>query len=199
VNFFENSFLNIGFSWTLSKSLPYILVIILGLTISIYIFKKIKIKRKWLKRIAISFLTASFFFAYFAYAPIYEGDFSNNAEVVAKTKELDEIKSNRLIVISIPGCPFCAESIVRMKRLKKRNPKIIIEYIICNGDSSSIEWYSKQTGGEIVSRLAKNNEAISALSKHKYPSFAYQSGNQLKCWSNDGFGVRAIDEIESKF
>jgi thioredoxin-related protein len=199
VNFFENSFLNIGFSWTLSKSLPYILVIIIGLLISIYIVKKIKLKRKWLKRLAISLLTVSFFFAYFAYSPIYEGDFSNNAEKVLKSDSMNEIKPRTLFVISIPGCPYCAQSIVRMKKLKKRNPKINIEYIVCNGDSTAVEWYIKQSGNEISVHLAKNNKAMTALSKHKYPSFVFQSGKQLKCWSNDGFGVRAMDEIESKF
>lgn len=199
MNFIEDILLNSGFSWTLAKSLPYILVIIFGLFISIYVFKKFKIKRNWLRRVGITLLTVSFFFAYFAYAPIYEGDFSNNAATILKTNKLDEIKPNRLFVISIPGCPFCAESIVRMQKLKKRNPKINIEYIICNGDSAALDWYAKEAGNEIPANLAKNNKALTALAKHKYPSFVYQSGNKLNCWSNDGFGVRALDEIESHF
>jgi Uri superfamily endonuclease len=199
VNIIENSLLNLGFSWTMSKSLPYFLVLILGLIISIFLFKKITFKRKWLSKVLTFVLTLSFFLAYFVYSPIYEGDFSNNSIEIKKTEEFSEIQDNHLYVISIPGCPYCAQSINRMKQLQKRNSRIKIDYIVCNGDSTSLEWYSKEAGKNITVHLAENNEAISDLAKHRYPSFVFSNGNQLSSWSNDGFGVRAMDEIESKF
>ncbi len=183
----------------MSKSLPYFLVLILGLIISIFLFKKITFKRKWLRKVLTFVLTLSFFLAYFVYSPIYEGDFSNNSIEIKRTDELIEIQDNHLYVISIPGCPYCAESIKRMKQLQKRNSKIKIDYIVCNGDSTSLDWYSKEAGKSITVRLAENNEAIADLATHRYPSFVFSKENQLRSWSNDGFGVRAMDEIESKF
>ena len=51
MNFFESIFLDLGFSWTASKLIPYILMFILGFVI-VYTFHK-RIQHKWKKWIII--------------------------------------------------------------------------------------------------------------------------------------------------
>lgn len=199
MNAVESFFLNSNFSWFLSKLLPYILFPVLGLILGLFFNRIFSIKKKGRKILILSLSILLLFGIYFAFSPIYQGDFSNNSSQIDKTAALSEIQEKHLYVISIPGCPFCAESINRMKKLQKRNPNIVIDYIVCNGDSSALEWYSKEAGSTISVHLAKNNKAIAGLSKHKYPSFVFSNGKQISYWSNDGFGVSAMDEIESKF
>ena len=54
-----------------------------------------------------------------------------------------------------------------------------------------------KNGIEVVA--AKNDKAISNLAKGKFPTFVVASENKLRSWSNDGFGVLAIDEVENLF
>lgn len=199
MNALESFFLNSNFSWFLSKLLPYILFPIFGLILGLLFNRFFKIKKKAKKILILSLSMLLLFGIYFAYSPIYQGDFSNNSLKIDRTVELSEIQEKHLYVITIPGCPFCAESINRMKKLQKRNPNVVIDYIVCNGDSSALDWYSKEVGSTISVHLAKNNKAIAGLSKHKYPSFVFSNGKEINYWSNDGFGVSAMDEIESNF
>src|SRR5688572_10153327 len=74
MNGFENWFLSMGLSWQTSKLIPFILVVVAGVLIGVWL--KRKVKKKWL-RITIPIVTTLvFFLGYFLYSPIYEGDFS---------------------------------------------------------------------------------------------------------------------------
>jgi glutaredoxin len=198
MNSIENFFLEIGLNWTLSKALPYLIALLLGAILVFFILKIIRTKKKWL-RISIGILLFPLFFvAYFVLHPIFEGDFSNNGQKIQRTISDKEIKNNQLTVLTIPGCPYCAESMNRMKQLKLRNPKIQIDYVVVHGDSSSIEWYKSMAGdSKIDVRLATENEEMSKLAQGKYPTFVRSEEKLLTCWNNDGFGVRALDEVES--
>ena len=87
-----------------------------------------------------------------------------------------------------------------MKKIKQREPNISIEYIVCSSDTLAKEWYDNEGDGIIDVRLAKDIESMSRLAKGRYPTFVLvDDSGELKTWSNDSFGVVAIDEVEKSF
>jgi thiol-disulfide isomerase/thioredoxin len=165
------------------------------------VFRK-KINKKWLK---ISTLLASVlipFFAYFAFNPIYSGDFSNNSELLKVKSELDDYPSPKLIVVSIPNCPYCQESVGRMIELKKRFPKLNVEYLICVNDSlaeKAIESYQELSQNKLSFKQAKEGEKLGNMVHMSFPTFVLISDTQKLMWSNDNFGVGALDEVVETF
>ena len=196
MNTVENIFLDFGLSWTISKLLPYLLAIVLGIVMT-YAFR-MKIKRckpiiKWGLRIGLFILP---FIAYFIYAPIYEGDFSNGSITMEKDAKYAELTGEKLVIIALPNCPYCLEAMERLKKLKQRVPNAELEYVLCNGDSLSIEWYRENAGPYINIRLATDSKAMSQLAGGLFPTFVHVSDTHLKLWPNNAFGVLAMDELE---
>lgn len=193
----EQFFLNSGFSWTISKALPYILAVLLGF-ILLFIFRK-RFKKnallKWSLRLVLLVLP---FGSYFLYSPIYQGDFSNAGVDIPRDSSLVELTGDKLVVIAIPGCPYCLEAIDRMKLLHDRMPDVEIEYRVCSSDSLALDWYREKAGENIHLVLADSVEAMSKLAEHQFPTFILVKGDKrpLKRWSNDSFGVSALDEVE---
>jgi len=137
---------------------------------------------------------------YFSISPIYEGDFSNNSIEVSRSDANAELNGKKLVVITIPGCPFCLEAIDQLLIMKGRVPKIEIEYIVCGSDSTSLDWYKEKAGSEIAVKLADNKEEMAKIAQHAFPTFVLVDNNHpLKTWPNDSFGVFAKDEIELEF
>ena len=194
----EYMFLGMGFSWTLSKALPYVLVILLSFVL-MYIFRKKFKKRalaKWTLRLSLLIIPLA---AYFLYSPIYEGDFSNNSSSVEKIPAYAELTGQKLIVISMPQCKFCYGSIDKALKLKERIPNAEIEYLVCaqNEDDAYLEWYQEKGGDAISVRFADSAGALTVLAEGRFPTFILVDGDKpLKKWSNDGFGVVAMDNVE---
>ena len=197
MNSVENIFLDFGLSWTISKLLPYVLVIVLGI-VMVYGFR-MKIKRrkpiiKWSLRIGLFILP---FIVYFIYAPIYEGDFSNGSVIIEKDAKYYELTGEKLVIIALPNCPYCLEAMERLKKLKERVPNAELEFVLCHADSSNIGWYRENAGPDINIRLAKDSKAMSQLAGSLFPTYVYVSDTHLKLWPNNAFGVLAIDELEN--
>lgn len=198
MNTFEDFFLDLGLSWTISKILPYLIMVILGV-ISILITKRALRKLSFVIRILSKAILLVFPFGiYFLFAPIYQGDFSNDSIEVSKDAKYSELTGKKLVVVSMPGCPYCYQSIDRMKKLKERVPEAIIEYLVClTTDSTTTEWYQEKGGTDIAVRLAFNSEAMTELANGMFPAFILVNADKpLKIWSNDSFGVAAMDEVE---
>ena len=194
----EQSFIDSGFSFTASKLIPYLITILMGLILVYLVRKRVRFKLRIVNVFLKLVIIAIPFILYFAFYPIYQGDFTNGAERVKRTESNAEISGQKLVVIAIPGCQYCEGAMNTVKLLKKRNPSLEIEYIVCSSDSSTTKTYSELGNGEINVRLAKNSRAMSALAKGRYPTFVLSEENlPLTRWSNDGFGVRALDQVES--
>ncbi len=159
---------------------------------------KIK-KRRWLKlsAILISFILP--FAVYFSFFPIYEGDFSNLGITPKTTIEFSEQKT--LTVVVLPNCPYCYQSILLMKKLKERNPQIIINYWISTSDSLPPKSAILKVIPKNFTSIQKYNTAeISALVKGTFPCFILSEKRKtIKLWNNNQFGVCALDEIEEFF
>lgn len=193
----ERFFLDIGFSWTLSKSLPFILMLVLGVLL-FYIIRR-KVSKRWIKISSFALIPLPIII-YFLLNPIYEGDFSNNYSIEQKTEDYKELKSGHLAIITIPNCPYCYEALDNLKVIKGRigsNAKL--DFIVCSTDTSSLDWYKEESSNQVNFSLAKNPEALMKLAGGTFPCFAFVSNSgEIRLWSNDGFGVMAKDWVEDK-
>jgi thioredoxin-related protein len=201
----ESFFLNLGLSYTWSKLLPYILMTIIGIWIGVFLFKRSKsLLTKILSIVAIGVP----FGIYFAINPIYEGDFANGSRIIQHSTETNELQKGTLVVVSKPGCPYCKESIFFFRELKKRNPKIDIEYVVIPDsdipENVILEYYTEVSKGEFPVRIAQNGNGILKLATDDYgiarfPTFVLVQENSLTAWTNNTFGVIALDEVLKSF
>jgi thioredoxin-related protein len=193
---FEMGLLNNGFSWTMSKLLPYLTLAIGGIFIAYTFAKGFKIKSKILKISIVVLLFVAPFSLGFAFNPIYEGDFSSNGTVVKESKVAIDPKYD-LMVITIPGCPYCMESIGRLQLIKKRNPSVHILFSVCTSVKEDLNLYRELIHGDFDLAMAENPKESAGLAGHAFPTFVQlKKGLPTYKWSNDQFGAGAIDEFE---
>lgn len=198
MNYLENFLLESGLSWSASKAFPYLFCVLFGL-ILVFIFRKIKIKTKWIFRIILILFFLLPFVIYFSIYPIYEGDFSNQG--IKPHSSIQFPSSKSLTVIALPDCPYCYQSIALMKKIKKRNPTIPISYWIVSADTlppkSAI---LKVIPSEFSTSQHHNVSEISKLVQGTFPCFIISENKKaVKLWNNNQFGVCALDEIEEFF
>ena len=198
MNSIESFFLNLGFSWTISKIIPYSCCIILGV-IFVFLLKKWKTKKKYISFSVKAIIFLLPFSIYFAFSPIYQGDFSNKG--AASTSKIVFPKAKALTVVALPNCPYCYQSLRLMMKLKKRNPHIPITYWVASSDTLPEKTAILRVIPKEFSALQKHNtEEISFLAKGTFPCFVISSDSKaVKVWNNNQFGVRALDEIEAFF
>ncbi len=194
----ELSLLDGGFSWTMSKLLPYIILVIEGALLAYSFAKGFKIKAKIVKVLIVIILLAAPFTAGFVLHPIFDGDFSSEgSEVKASTVKVDE-KYN-LLIVTIPDCPYCLESIFRLKQIKKRNPSVKMLFSVCTEDKQKLSLYKELIAGDFDIALAKDIEASVKLAEGHFPTFVkLKKGLPTYKWSNDQFGAGAMDEFEGE-
>ena len=196
----EFFFQDLGFSFTSSKIFAYSLFPLLGIIIW-FTFKK-RIKKRWLKLTTLVLSITIPFFTYFILHPIYSGDFSNNSEQINIKSELDTYKAPKLIVVSIPNCPYCQESLGRMIELKKKYPKLNVEYLVCVNDSladKAIAAYKEISQDKLKISHAKESQKLGDMVHMSFPTFVLITDSKKIMWSNDNFGVGALDEVVGQF
>lgn len=193
MNFFETLLLELGFSWFLAKIVPYLLSILLGFILFFALNKSLRGKKsKWLVRVPMLF--APFIF-YFVFYPIYEGDFSNSSKTVVTSMEFGNVK--KLTVVAIPNCPYCFESIDKLKLICLRNPSAKIQFLVCTENENDLVRYKQQAQKLFEIKKYPNYDKLAKLVGNKFPSFLLTGANsQIKIWNNSDFGVTAIDEVE---
>ncbi len=195
MNLFEAFFLNLSFSWTFSKFAPYLII----LSLSIYL--SIKIKKTIATKPIIKLLLTSFIFSipiatYFFFFPIYTGDLINTGKKVKTNFEFSERK--KLVVIVLPDCPYCHESMIISKKLIERNPKLEIEYWV-TGDVTDSKIEKLKSDKISVIKNPEIDKTI-YLTEGVFPTYALTYNRKLeKRWTNNEFGVLALDEIERFF
>jgi glutaredoxin len=139
------------------------------------------------------------FGVYFAVNPIYQGDFSQNGKDLkirnAKTTSID----NGLLVLTIPGCPYCFESVQSLKYLKSRNPELKIQFAVTGTDDKSyLEGYKKEVNGSFDVVLYEKARTLVSETGGQFPTFVMiKNGKAIYSWTNDEFGVRAKDKLEN--
>ncbi len=195
----EDLFLNLGMSHTISKTIPYLLSILVGLYLARIIFKSQRVKNKIAKLIVAILAFIVPFGIYFAFNPIYEGDFSEDGKEIKIRNATTTSVKNGLLVLTIPGCPYCFESISSLKQMKNRNPELNIIFAVTGSkDTLVLKDYRKEVGGVFPVQLLPNSIALSSEIGSKFPAFIMvKNGSAIYSWSNDQFGVRAKDRVEN--
>ena len=194
----ENFSINVGLSWTISKISPYFISICCGILLLINL-KKIEFKNKIIKSITCTFALIIPFGISFGLHPIYQGDFSKSGQSTVINASPNDIKKDGLTVVSIPNCPFCFEAISKLKIIKHRNPKLHIEFIVCTKNKKDILNYIKESEGLFNIRTAENPDSLAKTAGYKFPVFIkVKDKKPTYIWSNDQFGVRAIDMLEAE-
>jgi len=192
----EQNLFNSGASWTISKALPYLITIILGVIIALNTFKILTIKKIYKISLTTTILILPFALS-FALHPIYQGDFSKNGKALESNSYSENSFENGLMVITIPNCPYCYQAIDQVKKLALRNPGLKIEYVVCSSDTNTISMYKKEIGGLFKIRIAKDRNELARVADGSFPAFVHvKNGKQTYKWSNSQFGVRALDLIE---
>lgn len=192
----ENIFFNLGFGWTTSKILPFVITLILG--IGLFFLARRLTRQKWMRIFAITLIVIPSFMN-MVINPIYEGDFSHSFRVERITSQLLEIEQGRLTVLAIPGCQYCEAAIDDIKLIKSRiGDDQEIDFIVCTNSTDDLILFERKSKGEINIKMAMNINAISNLAGSQFPVFVYSDGMNIRVWSNKGFGVRAKDWIVSK-
>lgn len=182
-------------SWTLEKALPYLILIAIGVILYVFIRRLLKRRRKALRILSILVIPLPFFI-YFVFSPIYEGDFSNNYRL--EKGVFSELNSGRLTVLTIPGCPYCYESIEDLKRIKERTGVDTIDFFVVTTQSENLDWYREEAKGQLnIQKLSPESELV-ALAMGTFPTFLFAEDDNVSVWDNSGFGVRAKDWIEDK-
>ncbi len=188
--------LNLCLSWTFSKILPYFILCLCGILLFIQF---IKINFNKLYKLIIGFIILILpFIIGFVLNPIYEGDFSKQGTSIKSNFSPTDFKNDGLTVVTIPDCQFCFGAIEKLKIIKKRNPKLKIDFVVCSTKKQYIKNYIKEINGAFSIRLANNPEELAKTSGFKFPTFFKVINKKpTYMWSNDQFGVRAIDDFES--
>jgi hypothetical protein len=193
----EELFQNLGLCYTVSKLLPYFLCGLLGLLIAYGIRKKFKSKLG--KLVIFLFLPLITFGAYFGYKPIYEGDFSNNSVKFSSNEKELQSNNKKLTIIAIPNCPFCMDALQRIANVKKKNPKLNVEFIVCTLTEKALLPYKKSVDCDIKFSTTTNAKLMNQVAKGTFPTFIYSKQKMMKKWKNDDFGVCALDELIQEF
>lgn len=189
----ESTLLESGFSWTMSKMLPYIILGFGGILLAYSFVKGFKLKPKAVKIIITILLFVLPFTIGFALNPIYQGDFSSEGTKVSGSQVAVDPKYD-LVIVTIPGCPFCLESISRLKLIKKHHPKANMLFMVCATDPKDMELYRGLIAGDFDIALAKDIPAAVNLADGHFPTFVrVKKGIPVYRWSNDQFGAGAID------
>lgn len=187
-------FLDLGLSWTLSKTLPYVLCILLGILIFLFLRRKMK---PGLVRKLLILVIAVPFGIYFAFSPIYEGDFSNNFRKFSEINDSLDFQKNTLTVIAIPNCPYCAESIDRLNKLSERSGKKTLNFVVLSSDPETTTNYREMASTSIAISNDSVFRKYESITQGSYPTFVYRNDEGVYVWGNDVFGVRAMDWVES--
>ncbi|NRA13183.1 MAG: hypothetical protein HRT57_14640 [Crocinitomicaceae bacterium] len=193
----ENFFLNLGFGWTSSKIIPFVLMVLFGITLYLIALKFSK--EKWMRILSMVLILLPAL-TYLVINPIYEGDFANNYRIEKQTDSLSELENNRLTVLVLPGCPYCEEALEQLKILKSHiGSDQEIDIIVCTVLKNDLKYYKDHSEGKMNVRIAKNSSALSEIAGHQFPAFVYKGkGEKLRVWSNAQFGPSAKDWIEEK-
>ena len=192
----ESILLDIGINHFWSKVLPYLFSIILGAGVALFLLSKTKKFGLWI-RTGIVFTGALLtFLMYFAFSPIYEGDFRSSFTTVDMEARSMNIK-NGLVVFAIPGCPHCLEAIDMLKAWKERDEKLNCEFLVFpTSYSSKTGKYERIVDDAFPVSLLEDSILRSKLNIRRFPSFAkIENGRLTKLWANNEFGVFAKDEF----
>ena len=189
----------------MSKLLPYILFLIIGIFFSVIFYKKFKL----LKPLKIIISLALFvlpFLLYFVYSPIYQGDFSNSGYTVSSENRFPNKK--QFTVYVLPNCKYCVSSTATLKAMVRKNKGInLVLRVLGHTVNDSLKYVKLMDNLVPVTMNSSNNsiekvqiKELLSITQGEFPTFVLsKNGSAIKAWHNDSFGVGAMDEVDHYF
>ena len=205
MNSIEIFFSSLGLTWTMSKLLPYILFLIIGISFSIIFYKKFKLLKPLKIFISLAILVLPFLL-YFVYSPIYQGDFSNSGFTVSSENRFPDKK--QFTVYVLPNCKYCVSSTATLKAMIRKNKGINLVVRVMGHTVNDSLKYVKLMDNLVPVTINSSNNSIEkvqvkeffTITQGEFPTFVLsKNGKAIKAWHNDNFGVRAIDEVTTFF
>ena len=205
MNSIENFFSSLGLTWTMSKLLPYILFLIIGISFSIIFYKKFKLLKPLKIFISLAILVLPFLL-YFVYSPIYQGDFSNSWYTISSESRFPDKK--QFTVYVLPNCKYCVSSTATLKAMIRKNKGInLVVRVMGHTVDDSLKYVKLMDKLGTISMNSSNNslervqiKEIISITQGEFPTFVLsKNGKAIKAWHNDSFGVRAMDEVDHYF
>ena len=189
----------------MSKLLPYILFLIIGISFSIIFYKKFKLLKPLKIFISLAILVLPFLL-YFVYSPIYQGDFSNSGFTVSSENRFPDKK--QFTVYVLPNCKYCVSSTATLKAMIRKNKGInLVVRVLGHTINDSLKYVKLMDNLVPVTMNSSNNsiekvqiKELITITQGEFPTFVLsKNGKAIKAWHNDNFGVRAIDEVTTFF
>ena len=205
MNSIEIFFSSLGLTWTMSKLLPYILFLIIGISFSFIFYKKFKLLKPLKIFISLAILVLPFLL-YFVYSPIYQGDFSNSGFTVSSENRFPDKK--QFTVYVLPNCKYCVSSTATLKAMIRKNKGINLVVRVMGHTVNDSLKYVKLMDNLVPVTINSSNNSIEkvqvkeffTITQGEFPTFVIsKNGKAIKAWHNDNFGVRAIDEVTTFF
>lgn len=191
-----NYFLERGWSWTTSAILPYIVLFLAGFFICVLLLRFVKKKLwRWIVALLLLLVPSG---VYFGLYPIYEYDFVDASKEMAWPKELTRVDEKGLVIVVIPGCPYCAEAMETANKLIKRNPKLSIDVIVLAKKAGDLKAYRKQVNGRIAVVLATNEQTYVRISHGRFPFYLQKNGDMGALWTHEQVGPMVLDRMEQQ-
>ncbi len=205
MNLFEISLSSLGLTWTLSKLLPYILFLIIGISFSVIFYKKFKLLKPLKSIVSLAILVLPFLL-YFVFSPIYQGDFSNVGYTVSSENRFPEKK--QFTVYVLPNCKYCVSSTAVLTSMVRKNKRInLVIRVMGHTVKDSLKYVKLMDNLVPVTMNSSHNslervqiKEVISITKGEFPTFVLsKNGKAIKAWHNDRFGVRAMDEVDHYF
>ena len=205
MNLFEISLSSLGLTWTLSKLLPYILFLIIGISFSVIFYKKFKLLKPLKIIVSLAILVLPFLL-YFVFSPIYQGDFSNVGYTVSSENRFPEKK--QFTVYVLPNCKYCVSSTAVLTSMVRKNKRInLVIRVMGHTVKDSLKYVKLMDNLVPVTMNSSHNslervqlKEVISITQGEFPTFVLsKSGKAIKAWHNDRFGVRAMDEVDHYF
>jgi thioredoxin-related protein len=194
----ENLFLNLGLSYVFSLWLGYLLAAVFGGFISLFFWKKSR-QKTWKKWVLAVLLFAAPLLAQSILSPIYESDVKLSKKRISIRNKFTSQLENGILVLAIPGCPYCMESIEDLKLMKRRNPDLKIDFLVLGTeDKSLLKDYFSEAEGQINIKMTSNSALFDSALLESFPTFVIVENREgTMYWDNNSFGAPAKDLIES--
>ena len=189
----------------MSKLLPYILFLIIGISFSIIFYRKFKLLKPLKIFISLAILVLPFLL-YFVYSPIYQGDFSNSGYTISSESRFPDKK--QFTVYVLPNCKYCVSSTATLKAMIRKNKEInLVVRVLGHTVNDSLKYVKLMDKLGTISMNSSNNslervqiKEIISITQGEFPTFVLsKNGKAIKAWHNDSFGVRAMDEVDHYF
>ena len=196
MNSVELLLLNLGFSFTMAKFIPYVLLLLLGWFLGRFVYRKIQQKtpKRWLQALVFIGFFIQPVLIYFALFPVYQGDLFDLS--YHPTTKLTLKNRRTMVVIALPGCKYCSESTVQMRAIQPY-VKSHIEYWVLGSDAMDLKSFQGMVGPHIKVRLIPDIKSVLPLTEGSFPTYLLiEKGKISKAWHNDSFGIRALETLD---